>query len=234
MRAVILAFRLDLARADILSRGNLIPLCLPPLFAVIFAAAGDSMDADFIGGGTMGAAFGLCSVMPMTVFSVEWQDNHRRMDGVIPATPARQVVGRYLALGLYAAVFVAELSVSALLATLIGGRAAIFDAGNLATTIAIALWGYLILQLILFPLFYRFTDPRYSMRLLLIVFGCLFVAIIALVALLPEAMADVAVGAAAGLLEHTVACIVVALGSLAAVAAVSLALSIRFRRAKEL
>ncbi len=82
MRAILVSFRLDMARITMSSASGFVPFLLPLLFAVIFGLAGRADGgADFATGGVVGSVFGVGTILS---------------------------ISRYLTLPVFAAIIVAE------------------------------------------------------------------------------------------------------------------------------
>lgn len=233
MRATLISFRLDLARVALGSAGNFVPFVLPLFFAAVFGMAGRDGGFDFGIGGVTGSTYGVCSILPISAFMYEWQENHRRMNGLIPADRAHQVAGRYLTLLAFTAVFLVEMTMALGIVSLVSGTGADGWGTLLRSTALPGVWCYMLLQLVMFPLFYRWADARKAL-LALLGFFVVLAAVVALVLwLVPDAAIESAGDALAALMSDPAVGIPVGVVSLAAVLAVSLPVSIRLQRRKE-
>lgn len=233
MRATLISFRLDMARVAVGSAGNLVPFVLPLFFAVVFGMAGRDGGSGFGIGGVTGSTYGVCSILPIAAFACECQEGHRRMNGVIPANRTHQVFGRYLTLLAFALVFLAEMAAALGVVALVQGGGPAAWGSLLRSSALPGVWCYVLLQLVLFPLFYKWSDVR---RALLALCG-LFLGFAALVALavtfVPEPALDAFGGALDALLADPGVGVPLGVASLALAAALSLLASVRLQRRKE-
>lgn len=234
MRAVLSSFRLDMARIGVLSGGNLVPLLIPILFAVIFSLASKGSSADFGTGGVVGSTFGVCSILPMTAFTYEWQEGHRRMNGMIPVGRVHQVVGRYLTLPVFAALMSAEIAVALGLNVLISYGDLSRMPAMLSAALPGCVWGYLALQLVMFPMLYRWTNVRKATMAFCGLFLVVFAVLMAVLTLVPEPTLDMMAQWCVDALATPAVGVGLGLGSLALVVTISLPVAIRTYRGKEL
>lgn len=231
MRATLISFRLDLARIAISSAGGLMPFLLPLIFAMIFGLAGSG--GDFAVGGVVGSVFGVGSILPLSAFTYEWQEQHRRMNGIIPANRTHQVIGRYLTLLVFAAIMVGETAVALGLMRLVASGSLDGLLATLLTSVLGSGWSFIVFELVLFPLFYYCADIRKAMMCLGVCFIGIVALAIAVMSLVPmeqlEAFGDMlaTVWSDPSLVVSTCAL------SVAIMAVVSLSASIAFQRRKE-
>lgn len=234
MRAILSSFRLDMARIGVLSGGNFVPLFIPILFAVIFSLASKGSSADFGTGGVVGSTFGVCSILPMTAFTYEWQEGHRRMNGMIPVDRSHQVAGRYLTLPVFAALMSVEIAVALGLNVLISYGDLSRMPAILSAALPGCIWGYLVLQLVMFPMLYRWTNVRKATMAFCGLFLVVFAVLMAVLTLVPETILETVASRVSDVLSVPMAGVGLGLGSLALVVAISLPVAIRTYRGKEL
>lgn len=234
MRAILVSFRLDMARITMSSASGFVPFLLPLLFAVIFGLAGRADGgADFATGGVVGSVFGVGTILPISAFSYEWLEQHGRMNGIIPADRTHQVIGRYLTLPVFAAIIVAETTLALVILHLTAHGNLNGLAQALTTSVLGSTWSFMVFELVLFPLFYRWND----MRKALLCVAAFFVGVALLVTvtlyLVPEDAFDAFGDAVAQAMANPAVGIPAGLGVLVVMTAVSLPVSIACRRRKE-
>ena len=234
MRAILVSFRLDMARITMSSASGFVPFLLPLLFAVIFGLAGrTSGAADFATGGVVGSVFGVGTILPIGAFSYEWQEQHARMNGIIPADRTHQVIGRYLTLPVFAAIIVAETTLAFVILHLTAYGSLNGLAQALTTSVLGSTWSFVVFELVLFPLFYRWNDMRKALLCVVaLLVGLAGLVTMALYAV-PEEALDELGDAVARTLSNPGVGIPAGLVVLAVMTAVSLPVSIACRRRKE-
>ncbi|WP_291532158.1 ABC-2 transporter permease [Bifidobacterium sp. UBA4282] len=235
MRAVLVSFRLDMARITVSSASGFVPFLLPLLFAVIFGLAGRTAGngADFATGGVVGSVFGVGTILPIGAFGYEWQEQHARMNGIIPADRTHQVIGRYLTLPVFAAIIVAETTLALVILHLTAYGSLNGLAQALTTSVLGSTWSFVVFELVLFPLFYRWNDMRKALLCVVaLLVGLAGLVTMALYAV-PEEALDELGDAVARTLSNPGVGIPAGLVVLAVMTAVSLPVSIACRRRKE-
>lgn len=227
MRGALVAFRLDLARLDLLSSGNIVAMLIPAIFAATFSVAMDSPDS--VGGGIIGGTFGICTVMSASLFATDRLEGHSRMGGMIPSKRGNQVIGRYLTLAVFAVIFLLETALAFAVSTLIlspGDLPSVL--GRVASSAVGAVSAYLIGQAMLFPVMYRFADSRKVIGFILAVFFVAFIGVLGMVRYIPEPAVESIFTGIGDVLTGPMSIII----SIAAVA-LSLVVSMHINRSKE-
>ena len=104
MNAILKSFRLDLRRLTATGPiSTLVIACIPIIYTVVFRTflSGGRLDplSDGFSGATVGMIVAFCVVFTSYPFIYEDQNDHRRINGIIPVSRASQVSGRYLLVG---------------------------------------------------------------------------------------------------------------------------------------
>lgn len=237
MNTIMRALRLDLRRTFSQSRWLVLALMLLgcPLIVLAAGLLGTG-GGNHIGDGASGAMLGFYIVFALYVFIDEDKYRGLWMDGIIPVSRTRQVIGRYLMLMVIASILVASLAVSWFVKWCFGPitfAACVFDIGG-------QLFSMLLVASIMYPLVYRFP-PQVAVMAMAAVFVALgvlgFAVVFGAAAVLPESV-TAAIGTwADGLVSmmstNPVGFVAIMLATAAVALVISACVSVHIYRAKE-
>ncbi|NMM93556.1 ABC-2 transporter permease [Bifidobacterium oedipodis] len=164
------AFRLDWLRLNSGGKASMaVCLCMLPALALLFGLLFKGDDSlDLMQSVMGGMASGVFVMMPVYMFVYETQGMHRWMNGVIPVRRGHQVAARYLMLLSLGALLTVELTVSALImSVMVDAGAWQAMMGRYATNLAVIPVVYLLLESLWIPLMYRMS----LQKAMLVVFG---------------------------------------------------------------
>ena len=234
-RGVLTACRLDFLRLFGGIPAAVAMLCWPIPAAALLAIA-QAMGAGDLGyaiGGIIGASFGMTTIMPLTLFTLDTRDDGVRLNGVVPATQAHRVLGRYLLVTGIVAVLAVNLAVvqTIIALTAPAGPDDVWSAVLAVVAVLVAV--NILAEALVMPCFYRWGTS--ALRFIFIaVMGAFimlpFLAVI-LVERLPDGMRREVMGAALWLAGHPPVLAAIVVMALVAACAGSLTASLRIVRA---
>lgn len=161
MNAILKSFHLDARRMT--SSGpvtTIIIWCIPIFYTLIFGGFLSQRESGGVGLGwsaLVGMLVAFSVVATTYPFVYEDQNDHRRINGIIPVSRASQVMGRYLVVAVSDVVAVVVFFICVLIESLFGSQTQIGDAFAAAGMLLLMC---MVIQSILLPVMYRFSSVK--------------------------------------------------------------------------
>ena len=231
MNGITKTMRLDALR--LISDGLLTIIALavlPPFFGLLFRQMLGQGALDLLMGVIMAEIAMVTASLTMTMFVREDQNDHRRINAILPVSRDTQVAGRYLLMFIVDILAVTAFELCVLLLAILG-TGAITQAALMA---GVGLFGAcMVTQAILMPLMYQFSSAKIAQIIVLIFMLLICVALVGGF-MLENQIAAIIAWLTTHIFVSTLLTVLIAVAFVAAVVAASLSISTRINRSKEL